>query len=161
MVHAAAGYARMRNGLGALACTTSIRPGATNMVTGAALATVNRLPVLLIPGDVFASRKPDPVLQQLEVHEVRTAAYRVDLLFGNDSDTSRETWSFVDAIDDALIHLNRLPQETKGDPQPATSLGPSGWHHFPVALAASALVELRHGKRSVGNEALKRLLRGC
>jgi 3D-(3,5/4)-trihydroxycyclohexane-1,2-dione acylhydrolase (decyclizing) len=66
MVHAAAGYARMRNRLGAFACTTSIGPGATNMVTGAALATVNRLPVLLLPGDVFASRRPDPVLQQLE-----------------------------------------------------------------------------------------------
>ena len=56
----------MRNRLGALACTSSIGPGATNMVTGAALATVNRLPVLLLPGDVFASRRPDPVLQQLE-----------------------------------------------------------------------------------------------
>ena len=67
MVHAASGYARMRNRLGVLACTTSIGPGATNMVTGAALATVNRLPVLLLPGDVFASRRPDPVLQQLEV----------------------------------------------------------------------------------------------
>ena len=67
MVHTAAGYARMHNRLGALACTTSIGPGATNMVTGAALATVNRLPVLLLPGDVFASRRPDPVLQQLEV----------------------------------------------------------------------------------------------
>jgi 3D-(3,5/4)-trihydroxycyclohexane-1,2-dione acylhydrolase (decyclizing) len=66
MVHTAAGYARMRNRLGALVCTTSIGPGATNMVTGAALATVNRLPVLLVPGDVFASRRPDPVLQQLE-----------------------------------------------------------------------------------------------
>jgi 3D-(3,5/4)-trihydroxycyclohexane-1,2-dione acylhydrolase (decyclizing) len=67
MVHTAAGYARMRNRLGTLACTSSIGPGATNMVTGAALATVNRLPVLLLPGDVFASRRPDPVLQQLEV----------------------------------------------------------------------------------------------
>jgi 3D-(3,5/4)-trihydroxycyclohexane-1,2-dione acylhydrolase (decyclizing) len=67
MVHTAAGYARMKNRLGALVCTTSIGPGATNMVTGAALATVNRLPVLLLPGDVFASRRPDPVLQQLEV----------------------------------------------------------------------------------------------
>src|ERR671924_771158 len=66
MVHAAAGYARMRNRLGTLACTTSVGPGATNMLTGAALATVNRLPVLLLPGDVFASRRPDPVLQQLE-----------------------------------------------------------------------------------------------
>jgi 3D-(3,5/4)-trihydroxycyclohexane-1,2-dione acylhydrolase (decyclizing) len=67
MVHTAVGYARMRNRLGALVCTSSIGPGATNMVTGAALATVNRLPVLLVPGDVFATRRPDPVLQQLEV----------------------------------------------------------------------------------------------
>src|SRR5262245_3851628 len=67
MVHTAAAYARMRNRLGALACTTSIGPGATNLVTGPALAAVNRLPVLLLPGDVFASRRPDPVLQQLEV----------------------------------------------------------------------------------------------
>jgi len=67
MVHTAVGYARMKNRLAALACTTSIGPGATNLVTGAALATVNRLPVLLLPGDVFASRRPDPVLQQLEV----------------------------------------------------------------------------------------------
>ncbi len=66
MVHAAAGFARMRNRLATLACTSSIGPGATNMVTGAAVATVNRLPVLLLPGDVFASRRPDPVLQQLE-----------------------------------------------------------------------------------------------
>src|SRR5262245_38841466 len=67
MVHAAVGYARQLNRLGAFACTSSIGPGATNMVTGAALATVNRLPVLLLPGDGFASRLPDPVLQQLEV----------------------------------------------------------------------------------------------
>ena len=66
MVHTAVGYARMRNRLGALVCTSSIGPGATNMVTGAALATINRLPVLLVPGDVFAGRGPDPVLQQLE-----------------------------------------------------------------------------------------------
>src|SRR6059058_6004191 len=66
MVHVAVGYARQKNRLGAFACTTSIGPGATNMVTGAALATVNRLPVLLLPGDIFASRRPDPVLQQLE-----------------------------------------------------------------------------------------------
>ena len=67
MVHIAAGYARMRDRLGTFACTSSIGPGATNMVTGAALATIDRLPVLLLPGDVFASRRPDPVLQQLEV----------------------------------------------------------------------------------------------
>jgi 3D-(3,5/4)-trihydroxycyclohexane-1,2-dione acylhydrolase (decyclizing) len=66
MVHAAAGFARMRNRLSTLACTSSIGPGATNMVTGAALATVNRLPVLLLPGDVFATRVANPVLQELE-----------------------------------------------------------------------------------------------
>ena len=66
MVHAAAAFARHKNRLQTLACTSSIGPGATNMVTGAALATINRLPVLLLPGDVFASRGPDPVLQQLE-----------------------------------------------------------------------------------------------
>jgi 3D-(3,5/4)-trihydroxycyclohexane-1,2-dione acylhydrolase (decyclizing) len=67
MVHAACGYAKMRDRLATFACTTSIGPGATNLVTGAAAATVNRIPVLLLPGDVFASRTPDPVLQQLEV----------------------------------------------------------------------------------------------
>jgi 3D-(3,5/4)-trihydroxycyclohexane-1,2-dione acylhydrolase (decyclizing) len=67
MVHVASGYARQRNRLGAWACTSSVGPGATNMVTGAALATVNRLPVLLLPGDTFATRTPHPVLQQLEV----------------------------------------------------------------------------------------------
>ena len=67
MVHVAAGYARQNNRLGTFACTTSVGPGATNMVTGAALATINRLPVLLLPGDTFATRTPHPVLQQLEV----------------------------------------------------------------------------------------------
>ncbi|MBL1098074.1 3D-(3,5/4)-trihydroxycyclohexane-1,2-dione acylhydrolase (decyclizing) [Streptomyces coffeae] len=67
MVHAAVGFARQSNRLAAQAVTTSIGPGATNLVTGAALATVNRLPVLLLPGDIFATRPADPVLQQLEV----------------------------------------------------------------------------------------------
>ncbi|MFF4494154.1 3D-(3,5/4)-trihydroxycyclohexane-1,2-dione acylhydrolase (decyclizing) [Streptomyces sp. NPDC001546] len=67
MVHAAVGYARQRGRLSAHAVTTSIGPGATNLVTGAALATVNRIPVLLLPGDTFATRPADPVLQQLEV----------------------------------------------------------------------------------------------
>ncbi|GAA2008125.1 3D-(3,5/4)-trihydroxycyclohexane-1,2-dione acylhydrolase (decyclizing) [Catenulispora subtropica] len=66
MVHTAAGFARMRDRLSTYACTTSIGPGATNLVTGAALATVNRLPVLLLPGDVFATRPVNPVLQELE-----------------------------------------------------------------------------------------------
>ncbi len=66
MVHTAVAYARMRNRLAAWACTSSVGPGATNMVTGAALATINRLPVLLLPGDVFATRIATPVLQELE-----------------------------------------------------------------------------------------------
>ncbi|WP_314616265.1 3D-(3,5/4)-trihydroxycyclohexane-1,2-dione acylhydrolase (decyclizing) [Streptomyces stackebrandtii] len=67
MVHAAVGYARQSNRLSAHAVTTSIGPGATNLVTGAALATINHLPVLLLPGDTFATRPADPVLQQLQL----------------------------------------------------------------------------------------------
>lgn len=66
MVHTAAAFAKTSNRLRTLACTTSIGPGATNMMTGAAVATVNRLPVLLLPGDIFARRNVAPVLQQLE-----------------------------------------------------------------------------------------------
>jgi len=67
MVHTAVGFSRMRNRLQTLACTTSVGPGATNLVTGAALATINRIPVLLLPGDVFATRASGTVLQQLEL----------------------------------------------------------------------------------------------
>ena len=66
MVHASAGYARQKNRLGAFVCTSSIGPGATNLVTGAAGATINRLPVLLVPADMPSSRAPRPVLQQVE-----------------------------------------------------------------------------------------------
>ena len=66
MVHTAAAYAKLKNRLQTLVCTSSIGPGATNMVTGAAAATINRLPVLLLPGDIFARRNVAPVLQQLE-----------------------------------------------------------------------------------------------
>ena len=67
MVHASVAFARMRNRLSMFACTSSIGPGATNMLTGAALATINRLPVLLLPSDVFATRVSSPVLQELEL----------------------------------------------------------------------------------------------
>ena len=66
LVHAATAFAKQKNRLGIYACTSSIGPGATNMITGAATATVNRIPVLLLPGDSFSSRQPDPVLQQIE-----------------------------------------------------------------------------------------------
>jgi 3D-(3,5/4)-trihydroxycyclohexane-1,2-dione acylhydrolase (decyclizing) len=66
MAHAAIAFAKQLRRTRAMACTTSIGPGATNLVTAAALAHVNRLPVLFLPGDVYASRRPDPVLQQVE-----------------------------------------------------------------------------------------------
>lgn len=65
-VHIATAFAKFKNRLGTFACVSSIGPGATNMVTGAALATINRIPVLLLPGDIFARRNVAPVLQQLE-----------------------------------------------------------------------------------------------
>jgi 3D-(3,5/4)-trihydroxycyclohexane-1,2-dione acylhydrolase (decyclizing) len=88
-VHAAAAFAKHRNRLSTLAVTTSIGPGATNMVTGAALATINRIPVLLFPADVFATRAPDPVLQQLE----RPDAYDVTV-----NDAFRPVSVFFDRI---------------------------------------------------------------
>ena len=66
MAHAAVAYAKQMRRQRAMVCTSSIGPGATNMVTAAAVAHVNRLPVLFLPGDVYASRRPDPVLQQIE-----------------------------------------------------------------------------------------------
>src|SRR5687767_12733957 len=66
MVHTAIAYAKARQRLGTFACTSSLGPGATNLQTGAATATITRLPVLLLPGDIFANRIPAPVLQQLE-----------------------------------------------------------------------------------------------
>src|SRR5215467_9828322 len=66
MVHTASAFAKASFRMRTLACTSSIGPGATNMLTGAALATINRLPVLLLPGDIFARRNVAPVLQQLE-----------------------------------------------------------------------------------------------
>ncbi|MER6222370.1 3D-(3,5/4)-trihydroxycyclohexane-1,2-dione acylhydrolase (decyclizing) [Streptomyces sp900105755] len=89
MVHAAVGYARQSNRLATHAVTTSIGPGATNLVTGAALATINHLPVLLLPGDVFASRPADPVLQQLEVPHAADVSV---------NDTLRPVSKFFDRI---------------------------------------------------------------
>ena len=74
MVHTAVGYARMANRLRAFACTTSVGPGATNMVTGAAVATTNRIPVLLLPGDVFATRRANPVLARTRRPDVTSTS---------------------------------------------------------------------------------------
>ncbi len=73
MVHTASAYARMKDRLQTYAVSTSVGPGATNMVTGAALATINRLPVLLLPADTFADRAASPLLQELELRTPETS----------------------------------------------------------------------------------------
>lgn len=74
MVHTSIAYAKVKNRTQTFACTSSIGPGATNMVTGAATASINRLPVLLLPGDIFSTRAPDPVLQQVEYNYTKDAS---------------------------------------------------------------------------------------
>ena len=103
MVHLAAAYAKTTNRLSTYACTSSIGPGATNMITAAAGATVNRLPVLLLPSDYFANRMPDPVLQQLEHPRERDAsvndAFRpVSTFFDRISRPEQLTSSLLEAM---------------------------------------------------------------
>jgi 3D-(3,5/4)-trihydroxycyclohexane-1,2-dione acylhydrolase (decyclizing) len=113
MVHTAVGYARMRNRLSTMACTTSIGPGATNMLTGAALATVNRIPVLLFPSDVFATRVAPPVLPELE-----------DPRFGDVSvnDAFRPLSKFFDRV----WRPEQLPQALLGAMRVLTDPGETG-----------------------------------
>jgi len=101
MVHAAIAYAKHKNRLATFACTTSIGPGATNMVTAAAVATVNRLPVLLLPSDYFANRISDPVLQQVEHTLERDVSA---------SDTFRPVSRFFDRISRPEQLLASLPE---------------------------------------------------
>jgi 3D-(3,5/4)-trihydroxycyclohexane-1,2-dione acylhydrolase (decyclizing) len=112
MVHAAVAYARQRDRLAAMAVTASVGPGATNMVTGAALATINRLPVLLLPGDTFATRVASPVLQELE--SIQSGDISVNDVF-------RPVSVHFDRVDrpeqlaSALLHATRIltdPAET-------------------------------------------------
>jgi 3D-(3,5/4)-trihydroxycyclohexane-1,2-dione acylhydrolase (decyclizing) len=99
MVHTAAAFAKMSNRLRALVCTTSIGPGATNMVTGAAGATINRLPVLLLPGDIFARRNVAPVLQQLE------AAFTQDISVNDCFRPISRYWDRIQRPDQILTAL--------------------------------------------------------
>ncbi len=101
MAHAAIAYAKANNRQRLMACTTSIGPGATNLVTAAALAHVNRLPLLLLPGDYFASRAPDPVLQQLEVPGDPTLSV---------NDTLRPVSRYWDRIERPEQLLTSLPR---------------------------------------------------
>jgi 3D-(3,5/4)-trihydroxycyclohexane-1,2-dione acylhydrolase (decyclizing) len=101
MVHISAAFAKHRNRLATFACTTSIGPGALNMVTGAGVATVNRLPVLLLPSDYFANRVPDPVLQQIEHPSERDVSA---------SDAFRPVSRFFDRISRPEQLLASLPE---------------------------------------------------
>ena len=96
MVHAAVAYAKQHKRLKTYACTTSIGPGATNMITAAAGATINRLPVLLLPGDIFSRRNVGPVLQQLE----HTNSFDVSV-----NDCFKPVSVFWDRINLSLIHI--------------------------------------------------------
>ncbi|MHB8893180.1 MAG: 3D-(3,5/4)-trihydroxycyclohexane-1,2-dione acylhydrolase (decyclizing) [Candidatus Limnocylindrales bacterium] len=100
-VHLAAAYAKHKNRLQTFACMSSIGPGATNMITGAAGATVNRLPVLLFPSDYFANRLPDPVLQQIE-HPVERDV--------SASDAFRPVSRYFDRISRPEQLLSSLPE---------------------------------------------------
>src|SRR6202789_2457250 len=110
MVHAATGFAKTSNRLRTLVCTSSIGPGATNMVTGAALATINRIPVLLLPGDIFARRNVAPVLQQLE----STASQDVSV-----NDCFRPVSRYWDRINRPEQILTALPEAMRVLTSPA------------------------------------------
>ncbi|PRX95423.1 3D-(3,5/4)-trihydroxycyclohexane-1,2-dione acylhydrolase (decyclizing) [Allonocardiopsis opalescens] len=134
MVHTAAGYARASNRLSTFACTSSIGPGATNMVTGAALATINRLPVLLLPGDTFATRPANPVLQELE------APYSMDVSV---NDSFRPVSRYFDRINrpeqlpSALLAATRVltdPAETGAVTLALPQDVQAEAHAFPVEL---------------------------
>ncbi len=104
MAHAAIAYAKAQFRRRMMACTTSIGPGATNLVTAAALAHVNRLPVLLLPGDVFVSRAPDPVLQQVEDFDDATVTA---------NDCLRPVSRYFDRIVHPAQLMNALPQAVR------------------------------------------------
>jgi 3D-(3,5/4)-trihydroxycyclohexane-1,2-dione acylhydrolase (decyclizing) len=164
MVHAASAFARMRNLLSMLACTSSIGPGATNMVTGAALATINRLPVLLLPGDVFATRVANPVLQELE--DPRAGDVSVNDAFRPVSRYFDRIWRpaqlpssllaamrvLTDPAETGAVTL-ALPQDVQAEAYdwPAELFAPRVWHvprpvPEPAALAR-AVETLRRARR--------------
>ena len=156
MVHTAVGYSRMRNRLQAMACTASIGPGSTNMVTGAALATTNRIPVLLLPSDVFATRVANPVLQELE--DPRTYDISVNDAFRPVSRFFDRVWR-PEQLPSALLGAMRvltdlaetgavtiaLPQDVQAEAHdwPEELFAPRVWHiprpvPEPAALARAA-----------------------
>jgi 3D-(3,5/4)-trihydroxycyclohexane-1,2-dione acylhydrolase (decyclizing) len=156
MVHASVGYSRMRNRRQAMACTASIGPGSTNMITGAALATTNRIPVLLLPSDVFATRVANPVLQELE--DPRTYDISVNDAFRPVSRFFDRVWR-PEHLPSALLGAMRvltdpaetgavtiaLPQDVQAEAYdwPEELFAPRVWHipravPEPAALARAA-----------------------
>ncbi|MGD9528843.1 3D-(3,5/4)-trihydroxycyclohexane-1,2-dione acylhydrolase (decyclizing) [Pseudonocardia sp.] len=163
MVNTAVGFAKQRNRLQAMACTASIGPGSTNMLTGAALATANRIPVLLLPSDVFATRVASPVLQELE----QPYGYDVSV-----NDAFRPLSRFFDRVwrpeqaPAALLGAMRvltdpaetgavtiaLPQDVQAEAYdwPAELFAPRVWHvprPVPEPAALARAVELIRGAR--------------
>ena len=164
MVHASVGFARMRNRLQAFACTASIGPGSTNMVTGAALATINRVPVLLLPSDIFATRAATPVLQELE--DPRSSDVSVNDAFRPVSKYWDRIWRpeqlpsallaamrvLTDPADTGAVTL-ALPQDVQAEAHdwPDALFAERTWHiprpvPEPAALARAASV-LRSARR--------------
>ena len=133
-VHLAAAFAKMSNRLRAFACTSSIGPGATNMVTGAAVATINRLPVLLLPGDIFARRNVAPVLQQLE------QPYSQDISVNDCFKPVSRYWDRINRPDQIITSLPEAmrvltsPAETGAVTLALPQDAQAEAHDYPVAL---------------------------
>ncbi len=159
MVHQAVGYARVHRRRSTLACTASVGPGAANMLTGAALATANRLPALLLPGDAFATRVADPVLQQLEQpHDTGiqvTDAFRPLSRFFDRISRPEQLYSvalaamrtLTDPVETGAVTI-ALPEDVQaeGVDVPAAFLSDREWHirrpvpePGPLARAAAAI----------------------
>ena len=146
MAHAAIAYAKQKNRRRMMAVTSSIGPGATNMVTAAALAHVNRLPVLLLPGDVFADRRPDPVLQQVEDFTDGTVSA---------NDCFRPVSRFFDRITRPEQIMQALPKAMAVLTDPA-DCGPvtlslcqdvqAEAYDFPISFFAPKIYEIRRQK---------------
>ena len=151
MVHTAAAYARQKNRLATLACTSSIGPGATNMVTGAAVATINRLPVLLLPGDVFATRASGTVLQELEdpssysVTRQRHAAAGVALL-----GPRRAPRAARPGADGGDARAHRPGGDRRGHALPAPGRAGRGVRLARGAVRAARLARAAAGARAAG-----------
>lgn len=164
MVHAATAYAKAKNRLQTMVCTSSIGPGALNMVTGAAVATTNRLPVLLLPSDQFATRIPDPVLQQVENSQtldtsVNDAFRPVSVFFDRINRPEQLVPSLMQAMraltdpaDTGAVTI-AMPQDVQAEAYdfPASAFAERVWHvrRTPPDVAAldRALTLIRAAKR--------------